>query len=129
MRFRLHIGARPARTKRTALFFARLWSTVCDGVSVVAHCPARAESGRAFAASSAGRGAEFSALEVFNGKMLTFCDRTGKIFELKAELSESKSGWVPAKVGIDTVKEGNGNEIVIKGGDGSVGMKPFKTEW
>jgi hypothetical protein len=66
---------------------------------------------------------------VFNGKMLTFCDRTGKVFEITAELSESESGWVPSSAGLKDVYTGNGEQVVIMGGDGSAGKKPFKTEW
>jgi hypothetical protein len=67
---------------------------------------------------------------VFNGQMITFCDRTGKIFEIAAEVSESESGWVPRAATCTALRENNGTDaVVIKGGDGSSGSKPFKTEW
>ena len=63
---------------------------------------------------------------------MTFCDRTGEIFEIKADVYESKSGWVPRSASCEVVKEKDGGQpVVVKGGDGSAngGHKPFKTEW
>lgn len=70
-----------------------------------------------------GRGAEYSALEVFGGELLTFDDRTGNVDRL-----------VPAGGGFDLERlEGNDGEggvapLVLRMGDGSKD-KPLKCEW
>ena len=71
-------------------------------------------------ADKAGRGAEYSALEVFDGKLITVDDRTGNMDEL-----------VPADGFSFTIKpmvDGEGNKIVVKLGDGQKD-KPLKCEW
>lgn len=96
-----------------------------------------AESGRgnASGADAKARGAEFSALEVFNGQMYTFCDRTGKIFNIKADIKDTPDGWLPSttECAAELIPEGGdgtaGEEIVIRGGDGSAGKKALKCEW
>jgi len=68
-----------------------------------------------------GRGAEYSALEVFNGKLITVCDRTGNMDEL-----------VPAEGFGFTIKpalDAEGNPINLPMGDGSKKNKPLKCEW
>lgn len=62
--------------------------------------------------------------------MLTFCDRTGEIFEISAEIWESEDGWVPGSASCTTIKENDGETpVVIRGGDGLSARKPFKSEW
>jgi soluble calcium-activated nucleotidase 1 len=67
-----------------------------------------------------GRGAEYSALEVFAGKLLTFCDRTGACDELVAG-----EGY---QFTVGPAKDKDGNPVILKLGDGSK-PKPLKCEW
>mmetsp|Transcript_10761 Transcript_10761/g.18448 ORF Transcript_10761/g.18448 Transcript_10761/m.18448 type:complete len:412 (-) Transcript_10761:213-1448(-) len=67
-----------------------------------------------------GRGAEYSALEVFDGKLLTMDDRTGNIDEL-----------VPKEGGefaVTPLVDAEGKEVSLKLGDGKKD-KPLKIEW
>ena len=70
------------------------------------------------------RGAEYSALEVFDGKLLTFCDRTGNIDELV--LSQDEAG--KTVVTVAPLVDGEGKNVSISMGDGTNG-KPLKIEW
>jgi hypothetical protein len=69
-------------------------------------------------------------LEVFNGQMLTFCDRTGKVFVIEADVTKTAEGWEPGKTSCASMTEpGGSDDLVVKGGDGAAKNKPFKTEW
>lgn len=67
-----------------------------------------------------GRGAEYSALEVFDGKLLTMDDRTGNIDELVPK----EGGGFDVKPLVDS----EGKEVSLKLGDGKKD-KPLKIEW
>lgn len=55
------------------------------------------------------RGAEYSALEVFDGKLLTFCDRTGNVDEIV--LDRDSDGKITAK--IEHLVDGEGKQVSI----------------
>ena len=62
--------------------------------------------------------------------MYTFCDRTGKIFNIKADLKDTTDGWLPGSTECTAELIGDSSdEVVIRGGDGSAGKKPLKVEW
>eukprot|EP00931_Biecheleriopsis_adriatica_P047812 TRINITY_DN27594_c0_g1_i1.p1 TRINITY_DN27594_c0_g1~~TRINITY_DN27594_c0_g1_i1.p1 ORF type:complete len:446 (+),score=84.73 TRINITY_DN27594_c0_g1_i1:32-1339(+) len=67
------------------------------------------------------RGAEYSTLEVFEGKLLTACDRTGNVDEL-----------IPQDGGktfdVQPLRDTQGNAVVCHLGDGKKD-KPLKAEW
>ena len=83
--------------------------------------------GEALAVSDIGdksnRGAEYSALEIFDGKLLTFCDRTGNVDELV--LSQDPEG--KTVVTVEHLVGADGNRVSIRMGDGSKD-KPLKIE-
>ena len=55
--------------------------------------------------NEAGRGAEFSELQIFNNRLLTFDDRTGEVFEIRNHADGESSYLVPRFV----VTEGEGD--------------------
>lgn len=55
--------------------------------------------------NEAGRGAEFSELQLFNNRLLTFDDRTGEVFEIRNNANGKSSYLVPRFV----VTEGEGD--------------------
>lgn len=55
--------------------------------------------------NEAGRGAEFSELQIFNNRLLTFDDRTGEVFEIRNNADGDSSYLVPRFV----VTEGEGD--------------------
>jgi soluble calcium-activated nucleotidase 1 len=63
------------------------------------------------------RGAEYSALEIFDGKLLTMCDRTGDVDEIKA-----------VEGGYSVFPLQGEERVVMKLGDGKKD-KPLKCEW
>lgn len=68
----------------------------------------------------AGRGAEFSALEVLGARLLTFDDRTGAVDEIVKE----GDGFA-----VQPLLDGAGEEVVCSLGDGSRPGKGLKCEW
>ena len=70
------------------------------------------------------RGAEYSALEVFGGKLLTFCDRTGNIDELV--LTQDAEG--KTAVTVAHLTDAGGKSLSVPMGDGTKD-KPLKIEW
>ena len=70
------------------------------------------------------RGAEYSALEVFGGKLLTFCDRTGNVDELV--LTQDAEG--KTVVTVAHLTDGEGKSLSVPMGDGKKD-KPLKIEW
>lgn len=72
-------------------------------------------------ADKSGRGAEYSALEIFGGKMFTFDDRTGNMDELVP--ADGFSFEVKPVLGAD------GAPTAILMGDGGNKKKPLKCEW
>ena len=71
------------------------------------------------------RGAEYSALEVYDGKLLTFCDRTGNCDELflSPDLYTGK-----LQVRAEALLDSKGLPVRMLLGDGSKD-KPLKCEW
>jgi soluble calcium-activated nucleotidase 1 len=67
-----------------------------------------------------GRGAEFSALELFADKLLTFCDRTGEVLEVRADVKDDGDAFEPLA--------GQAVEINVKVRSGP-GGPPLKLEW
>ena len=74
---------------------------------------------------SSKRGAEYSAIEVFDGKIITFCDRTGNCDELHLSLDRFSGKTVVTSA---PVMDSSGNRVCISMGDGSK-CKPLKVEW
>lgn len=70
-----------------------------------------------------GRGAEYSALEVFDGKLLTMDDRTGNVDEI---VPNPAGAEVPYSV--QPLTDSNGAAVALMLGDGS-GGKGLKCEW
>eukprot|EP00928_Gymnodinium_smaydae_P019922 TRINITY_DN1767_c0_g2_i1.p1 TRINITY_DN1767_c0_g2~~TRINITY_DN1767_c0_g2_i1.p1 ORF type:complete len:421 (+),score=55.34 TRINITY_DN1767_c0_g2_i1:64-1326(+) len=70
---------------------------------------------------SASRGAEYSLLEVVNGRLITACDRTGNVDELV-------SGDGGKAYEVKPLVDSKGNALQLRTGDGSVD-KPLKAEW
>ena len=68
----------------------------------------------------AGRGGEFSALEVFGGKLLTFDDRTGAV----DEIVRGEDGY-----SVQPLLDERGEPVVCSLGDGSKPGKGLKCEW
>lgn len=69
------------------------------------------------------RGAEYSALEIFQGKLVTFCDRTGNMDELLPGEEKFSFQLQPVRAaGPD------GEPVVLVMGDGTK-KKPLKCEW
>ena len=73
------------------------------------------------------RGAEYSLLELFGGKLVTACDRTGNLDEI---IPNPDFGAVEgaAKYTIAPVKDASGERIKLLLGDGKK-PKPLKCEW
>lgn len=71
----------------------------------------------------AARGAEYSALEVFDGKLLTFCDRTGNVDEFVPKGIKPEDGF-EAK----PLMNADGEPVRLKLGDATKD-KALKTEW
>ena len=73
------------------------------------------------------RGAEYSLLELFGGKLVTACDRTGNLDEI---VPNPDFGTVEgaAKYTIAPVKDASGERIKLLLGDGKK-PKPLKCEW
>jgi len=67
-----------------------------------------------------GRGAEYSALELFDGKLLTMCDRTGNC----DEIAITDDGGLT----IRPLTDASGSEVRFRMGDGAKD-KPLKVEW
>ena len=79
-----------------------------------------ADDHRAHEVSAEGRGAEFSALEMFADKLLTFCDRTGEVLEIRAEIQDTDESFIPLSGrAVDTT-------IKLRSGPGG---PPLKLEW
>ena len=73
------------------------------------------------------RGAEYSLLELFGGKLVTACDRTGNLDEI---VPNPDFGTVEgaAKYTIAPVKDASGERVKLLLGDGKK-PKPLKCEW
>ncbi len=70
-----------------------------------------------------GRGAEYSALELFEGKLLIFDDRSGNVDEIvRADATDT----LPYKVA--PLVNSDGEDVVLRTGDGT-GSKGLKCEW
>jgi len=69
----------------------------------------------------AGRGAEYSALEVFDGRLITADDRTGNL----DEIAPCGDGF---NFRVYPLEDGGGEEMSLRMGDGSKN-KPLKCEW
>jgi soluble calcium-activated nucleotidase 1 len=67
-----------------------------------------------------GRGAEFSALEMWQGELLTVDDRTGGVFSIA---TDGESFFVGKKIGND------GEHMIMLRGDGKKKGKGLKCEW
>lgn len=70
-----------------------------------------------------GRGAEYSALEVFDGKMLTMDDRTGNVDVIAKSPEGSDEQYV-----IEPLVDSSGQPVVMYLGDGAK-AKGLKSEW
>eukprot|EP00928_Gymnodinium_smaydae_P019923 TRINITY_DN1767_c0_g3_i1.p1 TRINITY_DN1767_c0_g3~~TRINITY_DN1767_c0_g3_i1.p1 ORF type:complete len:421 (+),score=54.38 TRINITY_DN1767_c0_g3_i1:57-1319(+) len=70
---------------------------------------------------STSRGAEYSVLEIFNGRLITACDRTGNVDEL-VPCNGGKS------YGVEPLRDSRGAALKMRMGDGST-EKALKAEW
>ena len=90
-----------------------------------------ADNHRVYGKADGGRGAEFSMIELFNGKMYAGCDRTGCIMEIRAHLRDSKQGWTVSQghcLPIWVQGEQGKEALMVHEGDGNDPL-PFKIEW
>jgi soluble calcium-activated nucleotidase 1 len=72
---------------------------------------------------SSDRGAEYSVLENFSGKLVTACDRTGHLDELVPHPDAKQEGMI-----LKPVIDADGKRVILLRGDGKKN-KPLKCEW
>jgi len=70
------------------------------------------------------RGAEYSVLDVFDGRLLTCCDRTGLVEEVVVDPGTRRLMVTPLRAG----GRDDGEPVMLLLGDGST-KKPLKAEW